>query len=191
VYSVARGWNQHYRGDPPIEPGVKPVFMDMDHVAAVDQDGDNDWNDNPATPWKLLTRGYHQCMYDHDYWKPGSNGAGWDATRHNIGMAARLANGMDLAHMQPSLDLSSTTYCLANPGREYLVFAPDGGEFTLNGLVPGQTYRAEWYHVETRQLVPQGRYQASGALGRFRSSQGNAVLLLELLDSQAARKKSE
>ncbi len=176
LYSVTRGWKAAYRGNPPVEPGSKPVIMDMDHVAA-DNDGENDWNNSPATPWKLLTRGYHQCFYDHDYWKPGDNAARWETTRHDIGMAAYYASKMDLARMRPHNELATTQYCLANPGQEYLVFHAGTGAFTVEGLLPNRRYQLEWYHIEERRIVPGEAFVATVETQSFAAPFENAVVL--------------
>ena len=39
---------------------------------------------------------------------------------------------MNLAEMVPHGELASTDYCLANPGQEYLVYLPEGGEVTVD-----------------------------------------------------------
>lgn len=177
LYSVTRGWNKDYRGDPPDEPGNKPVFMDMDHVA-VQHDGDNEWNNSPSTPWKLLTRGYHQCMYDHDYWKPTTNRASWEATRHSLGMTVEYANRMDLVHMHPRGDLASTRYCLANPGREYLVYLPRSGQVTVDLSTATGPLTVEWFNPTTgkttsAEAVRGGRRQSFTA-----PFSGDAVLYI-------------
>ena len=147
VYSVGGGWDRNYRGNPPVEQGLKPVFMDMDHVAA-GVNGNNEWNNDPTTPWKLLTRGYHQCLYDHDYWKPDANREKSGQDAYSIGATVTFANRMNLACMHPQNDLSSTTYCLADPGREYLVFQPGTGDVRVLGLRSGYRYRFEWFDTE-------------------------------------------
>lgn len=161
LYSVTRGWNQAYGHDPPVEPGNKPVLMDMDHVAA-DHDGDNDWNNNPTTPWKLLTRGYHQCMYDYDYWKPTAERDSWEATRRSVGEAAEWANRIDLARMQPRGDLASTRYCLANPGHEYLVYAPRGGRIALDLTAAEGELTACWFDAARGKTLLGGKFRGGG-----------------------------
>jgi len=178
VYSVTPGWNLKYRDDPPIEAGGKPVFMDMDHIA-VANDGDNDWNNNPSTPWKLLTRGYHQCIYDHDYWKPATNRTSWEATRHSIGMTVEYAKKMDLAHMHPRGDLASTRYCLANPGKEYLVYLPDGGEVTVELSAASGRGMVEWFNPRTG-IATSGGAVPGGTKRSFQAPfDGDAVLYLQ------------
>ncbi|MHC4404691.1 MAG: DUF6298 domain-containing protein [Planctomycetota bacterium] len=179
LYSVTRGWNKSYRKDPPVESRGKPVFMDMDHVA-VDNDGDNPWNNNPTTPWKLLTRGYHQCMYDHDWWKPGTTGGPWETTRRNVGLTAAVAREMDLAGMSPRGDLSTTGYCLASPGREYVVFSPGREPFSVKGLLPGREYRFRWVDVSKARVVSQGSLKPPAGVHRFETVLNDAVLYLAL-----------
>ena len=44
--------------------------------------------------------------------------------RDNMGYINTLAKRADLINMQPRADLSTTQYCLANPGQEYIVYYP-------------------------------------------------------------------
>jgi len=144
VTAVTRSWNRRYRGDPPVEQAGRPVFMDMDHVAATDNDGDNDWNNDPATPWKSFTRGYHICVYDSDYWKPGDNREAWDRTRRSCGATVALAMQLDLVRLSPRPDLASTGFCLAEPGREYVILASGGDDVVVNGIEPRRSCELEW-----------------------------------------------
>ena len=131
-------------------------------------------------PWKLLTRGYHQCIYDHDYWKPTTNQAAWDTTRYNIGATVEYAGRMDLARTHPWNDMASTKYCLANPGREYLVFRPGSGPFTVKGLKSGRKYRFEWYEVASHSTRSRGSLVATASDWQFDAPFGDAVLYLVL-----------
>ncbi len=73
-----------------------------------------------------------------------------------MGDTLRFADRMHLIDMEPRDDLTSTGYALANPGQEYLVLQPNGGEgsFTVH-LEPG-TYAAEWFGITDRRTVPGG-----------------------------------
>ena len=177
LYSVTHGWNKDYCGEPPVEPGNKPVFMDMDHVA-VQHDGDNEWNNSLSTPWKLLTRGYHQCMYDHDYWKPTTNRASWEATRHSMGRTVEYANRMDLVHMHPRGDLASTRYCLANPGREYLVYAPDGGEVVVDISAAKGELSVQWFDPARGESIDASKTRGGDRRQFTAPFEGHAVLYL-------------
>ena len=68
----------------------------------------------------------------------------FDPIRRAMGRAARLANRMDLAPMKPRCELASTAYCLANPGREYLILLPHGGEVDLSAAKGEMS--VEWIH---------------------------------------------
>ena len=57
-----------------------------------------------------------------------------------------LPERMNLAAMRPRNTLASTQFCLANPGQEYLVYLPDGGEATVDLTVAPGTFAVEWMH---------------------------------------------
>jgi hypothetical protein len=80
--------------------------------------------------------------------------AAFEPARWAMGDTRRFADQMDLLHMEPRGELSSTGYALANPGQEYLILQPGraSGSFTVL-LEPG-TYTAEWFAIEGRQTVP-------------------------------------
>jgi hypothetical protein len=63
---------------------------------------------------------------------------------------------MNLAAMTPRNDLSSTQYCLANPGKEYLVYLPDGGEVTVDPSAATGTLTVEWVHPVEGTVAPGG-----------------------------------
>mgnify|MGYP005844295599 CR=1 FL=1 len=48
-------------------------------------------------------------------------------------------------HMKPRQDLTDAGYCLADPGRRYLVYLPEGG--TVNVAVEHGPFRAEWINA--------------------------------------------
>jgi hypothetical protein len=52
---------------------------------------------------------------------------------------------MDLAASTPRGDLSSTKYCLATPGKEYLVYMPNGGKATVDLRAVQGEVDVEWY----------------------------------------------
>jgi hypothetical protein len=50
--------------------------------------------------------------------------------------------------MTPDDSLAETRYCLANPGKEYLIFQPgDKGEFSINLSAAAVTFAVEWFNV--------------------------------------------
>ena len=60
----------------------------------------------------------------------------WDVIRDAMGPTLTYANRMKLVSTKPQPTLSSTGFCLANPGTEYLVYQPLAKPFTLQ-LAPG------------------------------------------------------
>jgi len=64
-----------------------------------------------------------------------------------MGFARLLADRIDLASLTPQADLASTKYCLANPGREYLVYQPQRGARSLSVRLESGTYAIEWTDI--------------------------------------------
>ena len=50
----------------------------------------------------------------------------WDPVRRSMGYTLQYARKMDLAQARPTPEVASTKYCLANPGKQYLVYRPAG-----------------------------------------------------------------
>jgi len=72
----------------------------------------------------------------------------WNNLRDNLGYTLTYANKMDLAKMTPQGNLSSTGFCLADnvaTGAEYLVYAPNGGTFTVNLAATTRVLNVEWF----------------------------------------------
>ena len=128
------------------------------------------WNDsaqaNRNYVWENFANGNSVMFMDPYviYWPnenrnlcPGpSNGvcsgpdARWNNMRDNLGYTLNYANKMDLAKMTPHGSVSSTGFCLAQTpsvGAEYLVYAPNGGTFTvdLSAMSPSRTLNVEWF----------------------------------------------
>ena len=86
--------------------------------------------------------------------------ARWDGFRDNLGYILRYAKKLNLNAAQPSTTLCSTTYCLGQTpavGAEMLVYAPNGGTFTLDlSRSTGRTMSYEWFDPATGKLVSTG-----------------------------------
>jgi hypothetical protein len=84
---------------------------------------------------------------------------------------------MNLAAMTPQSALSSTNYCLANPGHEYLVYQPGAGAFTVT-LAAGE-YNYEWFNPLDQQVAGTGLLKVTGGKFTFTPPvSGDAVLYL-------------
>jgi Putative collagen-binding domain of a collagenase len=100
-----------------------------------------------------------------------------DLIRAAMGHTRAYAEKMNLAAMAPQGDLASTTYALANPGVEYLVYQPGSGAFTVE-LQPG-TYTYEWFDPSAGSVGPTGSVTARGAQSFTPPFDGEAVLYLK------------
>ena len=131
---------KQYLDDPPVADGEKLIVVDTDHISP--------WGHDPTWVWKNLCRGNHFILMDGylDFrlGYPEQPKPEFDAIRLAMGHAVRLAGRMDLACMRPRCELASTGYCLANPGREYLVYLPEGGEVTVDLSDAGGEVSVEW-----------------------------------------------
>ena len=150
----------------------KPVFWDNDHIWVAG------WDDH-STPWKAFTRGFHYILYDKPFERPERENEEWERMRYSVGATNRYAATVPkLAAFEPSGNLCSTTYCLADPGAAYLVYQPlSNTAFTLD--VEAGTYEFEWFDPNTYQIAATGYLTSSGATESFLAPfPGDAVLFL-------------
>jgi hypothetical protein len=170
--------------NPPPNDGTKVVITDTDHYAP--GKGDALW------AWKSFIRGHNPILMDFgiiDVVNPLDPSMGvpssdsFEAARYAMGDTLRYAKRLDLIHMVPRGDLTSTTYALANPGREYIVLQPweSGEPFTVE-LVAGR-YAVEWHGVHTRETVAAEplTVESDGAI-QFRppfAARGSSVVYLK------------
>ncbi|UCD27863.1 MAG: hypothetical protein JSV03_12260, partial [Planctomycetota bacterium] len=163
-----------YRDNPPAADGSKIVVSDTDHLWGLG--GDRAW------VWKSFCRGLNPIFMDSykDYrWgSPPTPDPTYDPIRIALGHTRIYAEKMNLVMMTPQNSLSSTTYCLANPGSEYLVYQPSSGQsFTVN-LVAG-TYDYEWFNCNLGTLAQTGSVTVSGGSQSFTPPfSGEAALYL-------------
>lgn len=158
--------------DPPVYNRGKPVFWDNDHIWITN------WKHH-SIPWKAFTRGYHYILYDKPFEKPAEETQELERIRYNIGATNRYAAEVpDLATFEPSGNLCSTSYCLADPGVAYVVYQPASDtSFTLD--VAAGTYDFEWFDPTNYQVAATGTLVSSGASESFQAPfSGDAVLFL-------------
>jgi hypothetical protein len=111
-----------YKLNPPLVNGSKVIVVDTDHLSWQEDGG----NGNGVWVWKSFMSGLNPIYMDD----PLNPNPEWPNTnvleeaRAAMGHTLTYANKMHLAEMTPQGGLSSTTYCLANPGTEYLVYLP-------------------------------------------------------------------
>ncbi len=156
---------------PPATDGTKISLLDTDHL------GYAFFQNNPSTTsmwvWKSFLRGHNPLLMEDML---GS--AGFVAGRSAMGHTRSYAMRMDLASVAPRSALSTTGYCLASPGREYLAYQPGSGSFSVD-LVSG-TYTYEWFNPTTGAVAGSGTVGAPGGPQTFAPPlSGPAVLYLK------------
>jgi len=183
--SPGNGRLYEYRYNPPAADGRKVILNDTDHL----------WGHGceVAWIWKGFTRGMNMLFMDPwepipgelDWWQDGAISRNqryyyaWDPMRRNLGYARRFALRVDLNTCVPHNELCTSTFCLANPGSEYIVYLPCGGYEGLDlWKVPGQ-FAVEWFNPTTGVTVTGdhldgGKHQAVCA-----PFEGSAVLYLK------------
>jgi hypothetical protein len=139
---------EDYRSNPPASDGRKVIILDTDHLWGIG--GDRAW------VWKSFLRGYNPIYMDDLVADSTKEGA-----RKAMGHTLIYANKMNLGDMRPLNDLSSTSYCLANPGSEYLIYKPMRRNplkhfFTVN--LKAGTYGYEWFNPRRGVVVSAGSF---------------------------------
>lgn len=151
--------------NPPASDGRKVIIADTDHLGGFW--GTSQW------AWKSFMRGINPIFMD--FWGPmRDNGAmendnpmsdlfgrreymlpkNWgEPVRVALGQTRAYAEKVDLIHMLPYNDFSSTSYCLANLGKEYLVYQPEAGQFRLKLYGAPGPYTVEWFNPNTGETL--------------------------------------
>ena len=164
--------------NPPVANPAKPVLWDNDHgMARLDPCPH-------SMPWQAFTRGYHFVLYDKPFKAPAKENAEWDRTRFNIGATVAYAKRFrDLSRMNPHGELSSTRYCLANPGSEYLVYLPTGGKVTVDLSVVQGMVVVEWFNPTAGKPIRAETIRGGGRQDFIPPFPGDAVLYLIAIDA--------
>jgi len=142
-----------YTDNPPIADGSKVILTDTDHLWGIG--GNQSW------VWKSFCRGLNPLFMD-PYLEVKNEGKSiiwteymssdlqldpkWDPIRRSLGYTLSYAKRMNLAKVIPRNDLSSTQYCLANTGVEYLIYLPDGGDVEINLSDASGEFNFEWFN---------------------------------------------
>lgn len=157
---VSFGLGSALSGTTPLPAtGAKISILDSDHT-----------HGGPAEAqwfWKSFLRGHNPInMEATQNGIPAHipSGASWNDPENPLIPPAQRAMGyirayvdkMNLAAMLPSNNSSdcSTMFCLRDPGREYLVYQPSSGGFTVNLLVG--SYQYEWFNPATGAVASTG-----------------------------------
>ena len=115
----------------------------------------------------------------------------WENFRQNLGYILRYSRKLNLNKVVPQKALASTGYCLAqtpSAGAEYLIYAPDGGPFTvdLSAMPNSRNLAVEWFNPSTSTATTGQSIPAGSSLQSFTPPfPGDAVLYL--VDAQESR----
>jgi hypothetical protein len=106
----------------------------------------------------------------------------YDNFRDNLGYLVRYSRKLNLAEVTPRGELSSTGYCLAQTsavGAEYLVYAPDGGSFTLDlsAMPKTRSLAVEWFDPANGKTITQSPVPAGSSSQSFRAPFGGDAVL--------------
>ena len=122
---ISPGGYTRYARNPPVADGRKVMILDTDHIHGIG--GDRDF------VWESFFRGYNPIYMDplgvsHELTigEPVLNEPAHDRARAALGETQRWATRLDLRRVTPQGELSSTGYCLAEQGIEYLLYVPSG-----------------------------------------------------------------
>ena len=147
-----------FKTDPPQADGKKVIITDTDHLWG--HGGNYKW------VWKSFLRGLNPIFMDPWDPLPGKEDeaktTGWIydeggiskddrnypeffLIRQNMGHTRLFAERINLRKMMPHGELSSTGYCLADRGNEYLVYFPESDIAKLDLRDAKGEYSVEWF----------------------------------------------
>lgn len=169
---ISPGRADGYAEDPSAWDGPKVSLLDTDHVWGV--------GGNAAWVWKSFLRGHNPIFMDpYDGAVLGKAfDAQWEPIRIAMGHARRLAQRVDLAALQPRNELASSHFCLSDPGHEYVVYLPEGGEVAVDLTAAAGELSAEWIDARTGMSKKGGKSQGGAQRTLQAPFKGPAVLHL-------------
>lgn len=163
-----------YRDNPPAADGSKVILTDTDHLWGIG--GSRAW------AWKSCCRGMNPLFMDpYDGEVLGDpNKPGFESLRRNLGYIREYSERLNLIEMTPRNGLSSTRFCLANPGEEYLVYCPSGDSKSVTVKLPSRSFVCEWFNPASGKKTDGGAVKGSGGdLELEAPFEGDAVLYLK------------
>lgn len=150
-------------------------MIDTDHLWGIG--GDYKW------VWKSFLRGlqpnYMDPYVEYDSgatW--GSTQGQFDSARLAMGLTLKIANQINLVSMIPHNELSSTAYCLADPGSAYLVYLPEGGHASIDLSNASGKLKVQWIKPTEGTMVPGKKIKGGKNLELITPFTGDAVLYI-------------
>ncbi len=136
-----------YREDPPEADGSKIIINDTDHLWGIG--GSSDW------AWKSFCRGLNPIFMDpYDGLVLGKSfEERFKPIRVSLGQIQHFAQQLNLDEMLPSKSLASSAYCLANAGKEYLVYLADTNMVNVDLRAIKGSAGVEWFNPSTGETI--------------------------------------
>jgi hypothetical protein len=159
-----------YNDAPPPADGSKVIINDTDHLWGI--------GGNQAWVYKSLCRGMNPIFMDPYDGRILETDDKWEPIRRALGYARALAERVDLAHLTPRGDLASTGFCLANPGREYVVYLPAKADVTVDLTEAPGKLNVEWMNASTGETAPAAPVEGGGKVTLGCPVDGDAVVRL-------------
>ena len=162
-----RSLRNRYRNSPPPAEGRKVSLLDTDHIFG-DKCKDHTW------VWKSFLRGHNPIYMDR--WSRERKDPDRELVRRALGQTRTFADRLDLAAARVDSELASTGYCLAAPGKEYVVYVPSGGKVKLDLRKAEGEFSVEWFDPKTGKSQS-GKAIRGGVRRTLKSAfSGDAVL---------------
>ncbi|MGQ9592490.1 MAG: DUF6298 domain-containing protein [Planctomycetota bacterium] len=174
-----------YRDDPPANDGKKVILNDTDHLWGI--------GGNQAWVWKSFLRGLNPLFMDpYDGAVLGKpRDIRWEPVRKALGHTLAFARKIDLASLKPENALASSGYCLANPGREYVVYVPSGGSVSVDLTAAKGELVAGWFDPTRGTYAGSGPIVGGRRLDFAVPFPGDAVLHIATRPHPPAEKPAE
>ena len=168
-----------FRDDPPDMAGRKVVIADTDHLWGIG--GDVDW------VWKTVTAGSNLLFMDtYDGRVLGRRrDKEFDPVRRALGQAVALAREFDLSACVPDQHAASTGRCLSRRGHLYLIYAAEGGTFSVDLTDASHRFAATWIDPVTGVRTA-GEPVAGGDVKTVTAPTTDRTLLLLQTESRPA-----
>ncbi len=172
-----------YRDDPPAHDVGKVVLSDTDHL----------WGEGgePQWVWKTFTRGHNPLFMDRIVeiqrgmvtWQgqQGEEIPNSQAIRKAMGVTRKVALQMNLAEALPLPELASSRYCLAVPGKHYIVYLPEGGEVNVNLSDARGVFKVQWIHPVEGTSYPAPSVEGGAQRSLKAPFEGHAVAVLKVV----------